>query len=103
MAYEGEDAHDLCCIDVKQAERDGLYRVTDMIRATIEVRHPSQLISAYLKLATIPHLEVVGIQNNLKSGLRSVSVNFIYAHRVIGEIQMRAGKKPLSSSGTHLL
>jgi len=88
---------------VKQAERDGLYHVTDMIRATIEVKHPSQLISAYRQLAIIPNIEVVRIENNLKSGHRSVSVNFIYAHRVIGEIQMRSGKKPLSSSGTHLL
>ena len=103
MTFEGEDAQDSSSVDVKQAERDGLYRVTDMIRATIEVKHPSQLISAYRKLAAIPHLEVVRIENNLRSGLRSVLVNFIYAHRVIGEIQMRTGKKPISFNGAHLL
>ena len=48
-------------------------------------------------------LDIIRIKNKLKDPLHLVHLNLIYEHRIIVEISIRYGKKPINLYANHFL
>jgi len=53
-------------INENQIEADNPFRVDDMIRATIIVNSPNQIVDAYKMIAVNPYYNIIKIRNHLK-------------------------------------
>jgi len=57
-----------------------------MIRATLNVKNPEEMIPTYEVLLDMEELNVVKITNKMGTDLQNVTINFIYTDMIIGEI-----------------
>ena len=64
----------------------GKFTITDMVRATLHVKNPEEMIPAYEVLLDMEELNIVKITNKMCTGLQNVTINFIYTDMIVGEI-----------------
>ena len=67
-----------------------MFKLSDMISASIEVDQPHQLTEVFKMLNDIGKnvLRIIKIQNNLNQSLQNVRLNFIFSNQIIGEIRL---------------
>ena len=82
-------------ISKNRFEQDGPFRVTNMIRANINVNMSSQLEETFRMLDSdrTTGIQIVSVRNNLLKPLQNVVINFIYQNTIIGEIALTYGSK----------
>lgn len=98
---EGNLKSDLQRIACKITEaNENPFRITDMIRATIIVKEPQQLVDAYNTIASNSEFNIIRLKNNLKDPLMHVHLNVIFNQSIIGEILIRCGPKPINYEAT---
>ena len=74
-----------------------------MLRATIIVLDPNQMMQIYEHLCKHKNLNLVKIKNKMSTPLRNVTLNMIYSHNIIIEIQLQCGEKPINYGANHFL
>lgn len=75
---------------------ENLFRIPDMIRATIVVKEPSQLVDAYNTIATNSEFNIIRLKNQLNDPQKLVHLNVIFNDSIIGEILIRYGPEPIN-------
>ena len=60
-----------------------------MIQVTFIVEDINEIIDVYEHFSKIKGVVVVRVQNSLKAPLKSITLNFIWQDRIIGEVQIR--------------
>ena len=78
------------------------FKVDDMIRATIRVHKPQQLIEAYELIKKTTGVRVVRIISRLFTS-DTIHMNFVYENTIVGEILLVCGKEPVQSCGNQFL
>ena len=66
-----------------------------MIRAKVIVGQTSDLMQSYNFLRHIDKFEVIKVSNNLKSIHSNVVVSVIFDNKLIAEIELKCGSKPV--------
>ena len=65
-------------------------KITDMLRATIDVRDPQNLQPCYLRIKERnPDLTIIKLTNNLNSPDPIIKLHIIFKKRIIGEIVLK--------------
>ena len=74
-------------------EKEAIFRLTDMIRCSIDVKNAEELVETFKMIESIPNraIQVIRIMNNLNSTMRNVKLTFVYGYSIIGEIQLNLG------------
>ena len=49
------------------------------------------------------NIDIIRIKSKLKGDLKNVTLNFVYIHRILGEIQIKYGNLPPNYSANHFL
>ena len=81
----------------------GLWGITDMVRAQINIKDADQLKEAYQILKKMDRIQVVRVKNKLNTPLHQVAVNFILQQSIIGELQLQYGSTPPQYDANHFL
>ena len=81
----------------------GVFKITDMIRATVVVNKPEQIISVYKALLGMQELNMIRCKNNLFDDDQFISLECIYMNRIIAEILIRCGSKPVNLAASALI
>ena len=81
----------------------GLFKIYDLIRTTIVVTDPQEVIQSFEILKQISFLKIIKIQNSLNSPLSTIKINFIFRNKIIGEVILRRGPKPLLYKSNKLI
>jgi len=63
-----------------------------MIRATVDIGDPQEVIDAFEAVTQISFLEVIKIENQLQSPSQCITVNFVFRNKIVGEIVIRYGQ-----------
>ena len=74
-----------------------------MVSTTIIVKKPDQIVSVYKTLLGTPELNMVRCKNNLFDDNQFVSLECIYLNRIVVEINIRCGRKPINQEASALL
>ena len=77
----------------EQVRNDGAFSMTDLIRARIMVNNHKQLNQAYKFFKLMPGVHLIRVKNYLNTQLRSITANFTYEGRIIGEIQIQLASR----------
>lgn len=81
---------------IQKAPEQNLFMVCDMIKATIIAETPEELISIYDHLEKHPYFEIIQIKNGLKGPLTKVELNLIFQRKILCEITLEYGAKPMN-------
>lgn len=90
-------------IEENEFEKDGPFRMTDMIRGMVSTNTPDDVMKAYEMVSKIKNLKIIRIKNKIISSLQNVTINFIWWDCIIGEIQLRFGEAPVQYNGNHFI
>ena len=63
-----------------------MFRIYDMIRATIIAKNLSDMVNAYELIARTPAFNIIRIQNKFNTSYKKIELNLIYMNRIICEI-----------------
>lgn len=85
------------------AQGRGAFAITDMVRATLNVKSATEMETAYGVLSQMKGLQIVRVDNRITDPIQNVTLNVIYYDMIIGEIQLRFGLLPVNYYGNHFL
>ena len=90
-------------IGQSEVEPNNPFRVFDMLRVTIRVFHPTQIVRSIQTIESSSSFQILKLQNNLDSSLKCVHMNVIYEKGIIGEIIIKYGPASPSYPTHHFL
>jgi hypothetical protein len=61
-----------------EGEQDLVFRVTDMIRATIVIKNPAYFQILYQEFKSINQIKILRIEDRLDEPIREVVINFLW-------------------------
>ena len=77
--------------------------MTDVIRAKINVKEAEEMEKAYKVLLNMESIELIKMKNHICCDLQNVTVYFMMADGIIGEVEICFGFKPVNYYANYFL
>ena len=68
------------------AKGRGAFAITDMVRATLNLKSATEMETAYGLLSEMKGLQIVRVENRITEPIQNVTLNVIYNDMITGEI-----------------
>ena len=77
-----------------------MFRVVDLLQATIEIKNAKYLIEAYITIITNnkPNLKIIKISKSFRSIRPGIHLHFIFKNAIIGELYLSLPSNSHSSA-----